>query len=74
MVDVEAFNSSDFILDYPTRFTKNNRVMGLLLSYDLNHLDPVVLILNEYVSMCEGGWEPTLVFFTSAFWTDKLRR
>jgi hypothetical protein len=49
------------MLNYPDKITTNNKVMGLLLSYDLAHIDPLVLILNEYVSMCEGGWNSTMV-------------
>jgi hypothetical protein len=60
--------------NYPTPNSKNNRVLGMMLSYSLDHVDPLMLIFNEYVSMCEGGWNPTVVLFTTGEWTDKLRR
>jgi hypothetical protein len=27
-------------------------------------LDPMMRIIEEYVSMCEGGWDPTLILHT----------
>ena len=27
----------------------------MILSYNLGHIDPLVLTINEYVSMCESG-------------------
>jgi hypothetical protein len=74
MMSSKAYNSSDFMLNCPEPFTTNNKIMGLLLSYDLCHIDPLILILNEYISMCEGGWSTTMVLFTTADWTPKLRR
>jgi hypothetical protein len=38
----------------PSPHSANNRVLGVMLSYDFGHIDPLVLILHEYVSMCEG--------------------
>jgi hypothetical protein len=74
MMSINAFNNSDFVLNYPGPNTVNNKLMGLLLSYDLCHIDPLILIVNEYTSMCEGGWNATMVLFTTADWTPKLRR
>ena len=69
-----AFNSSDMLKDYPAPLTAHNRILGMMLAYSLDHVDPLMLIFNEYVSMCEGGWLPTVVLFTTGKWTDKLRR
>ena len=74
LVAVNSFNGSQFMENYPTPFTEHNRVLGCMLSYSLNHLDPLAHIFNEYVSMCEGGWNPTIVLFTTGIWTDKIRR
>jgi hypothetical protein len=74
MMSLKAFNSSDFMLNYPAPFTANNNIMGLLLCFDFCHIDPLILIVNEYTSMCEGGWNTSMVLFTSADWTPKLRR
>ena len=43
----------DYLSDYPTRNTKYNRVLGMILNANLGHIDPMMLIINEYVSMCE---------------------
>ena len=40
---------------YPAPYTANNRVLGFILAFDYNHIDPLMLIFNEYVSMCEAG-------------------
>jgi hypothetical protein len=65
----------DSIVDpYPTPFTDNNRILGLLLNFNFGHIDPLMMIFNEYTSMCEGGWLPTVVLFTTVDWTNKLKR
>lgn len=40
---------------FPAPNTANNRVLGFILAFDYNHIDPLMLIFNEYVSMCEAG-------------------
>ena len=64
----------DLFENYPTPYTKNNRIMGMILSYNFDHIDPMMLILREYQSMCEGGWDPTLVFFSTIEWSTQIRR
>ena len=49
---------------FPTPNSDNNRVLGFILAFDYNHIDPLMLIFNEYVSMCEAGWDPTVILFT----------
>lgn len=73
-VGVSLVGAIDLMENYPTAHTKNNRIMGFILSYAYDHIDPVTLILNEYVSMCEGGWDPTVVLFTTANWTTTMHR
>lgn len=70
---VRTMETSEVMENYPTAFSDNNRILGLLLSYNLDHIDPLFLITNEYVSMCEAGWNVTFVLFTTANWTDKLK-
>lgn len=43
------------LLNYPASNSDNNRVLGMILSHNLGHIDPLVLTINEYVSMCESG-------------------
>lgn len=59
---------------YPEAHSQNNRLLGLILAYNLDHIDPLLLIFNEYVSMCEGGWNTTVVLFTTVDWSPRLRR
>lgn len=64
----------NYLEDYPTAYSKHNRVLGMILSFNLGHIDPLVLNFNEYVSMCEAGWDPTIVIFTTVPWSDTLQR
>jgi len=60
--------------NFPTANSVNNRILGMVCSYDMAHMDSVYLILNEYVSMCEGGFSPKVVLFTTADYTPPARR
>jgi hypothetical protein len=70
----QAYDPKDHLKDYPTPFTSNNRVMGFILSFNHYHIDPLMLIMNEYVSMCEAGWAPTIMIFTTVHWSLTLHR
>lgn len=58
----------------PRPFSPYNRVLGLICSYNYGHIDPLTLIFNEYLYMCEGGWDPVVVLFTTERWTAKTKR
>jgi hypothetical protein len=58
----------------PAPFTPYNRVLGLVCAYNYGHIDPLTLILNEYLYMCEGGWDPIVALFTTERWTSKVKR
>ena len=58
----------------PAPHTPYNRVLGLICSYNYGHIDPLTLILNEYLYMCEGGWDPVIALFTTERWTSKIKR
>jgi hypothetical protein len=67
---LHAYNLTTF----PVAFTEYNRIMSFILSFSYDHIDPLLLILNEFVSMCEGGWDPTVMIFTTSNWTDTMFR
>jgi hypothetical protein len=69
-----CYSNEKLMENYPTPNTKNNRIMGMLLAFNNYHIDPVLIILNEYVSMCEGRWQPTVVFFTTVHWSPTMSR
>jgi hypothetical protein len=71
---ISAFNSSILLENFPTSHTQNNRVIGFILAFNWYHIDPIIYILNEYVSMCEAGWDPTIVFFTTVHWSEAMHR
>jgi len=60
--------------NFPAPFTSHNRVLGMVCSYNMDHMDSLYLILGEYVAMCEGGFLPTIVLFTTASYTPPVRR
>jgi hypothetical protein len=47
--------------------------MGFILAYNYDHIDPMFLIFAEYVNLCESGWNPTIVIFTTTPWTPLIR-
>ncbi len=69
-----GYNPQDHMKEYPTPFSSNNRVMGFILSFNHYHIDPLMIIMNEYVSMCEAGWSPTIMIFTTVDWSLALHR
>ena len=71
---VNGYENELLMKNYPTPNSENNRIMGFILTYNYDHIDPLILIFNEYLSMCEGGWSPTVVIFTTVEWPDRLRR
>jgi hypothetical protein len=67
------FQSSD--ANYPQSFAKNNKILIMITSFNFfDHIDPIVQSLNEYVAMCEGGWNPSIIFFSSIQWSAQLYR
>ncbi len=64
----------DLMKNYPAPNTENNRVLGMILAFNHDHIDPLMLIFNEYVSMCEAGWKPSLVIFTTVHWSLQMKR
>lgn len=73
-VIISSHLNINFTENYPTAFSKNNRIIGFILAYDLDHIDPLMIIMNEYVSMCEGGWLPTIVLQTVIPWSNAMLR
>ena len=48
--------------------------MGFILSYNWDHIDPLLNCFNEYLSMCESGWNVTIVIHSTANWDSIMRR
>ena len=59
-------------LENSTYLTYGNRLLVMTLSFDLTHSDAVDLIVNEYVNMCEGGFDVTVIFYITQKWSDEL--
>ena len=58
----------------PRPHSPYNKVLGLICAYNYGHIDPLTLIFNEYLYMCEGGWDATVVLFTTEVWSEKTKR
>mmetsp|Transcript_28299 Transcript_28299/g.38967 ORF Transcript_28299/g.38967 Transcript_28299/m.38967 type:complete len:287 (+) Transcript_28299:662-1522(+) len=54
--------SEDYVKPRP--FTNNNRILSIVLSFNLDHAESIGFILRQYVSICEAGWNPTVAFLT----------
>lgn len=66
-----GFSKSHSLLNYPASNSYNNRVLGMILSHNLGHIDPLVLTINEYVSMCESG-TPALLHINNVIYFAKI--
>lgn len=55
---------------YPS--TEFNRVLIIILAYNLAHIDPVMYTLNEYLTMCEAGWNVSVTILTANAWPKNL--
>ena len=58
----------------PAPFTDHNRILSVILSYNINHFESVGVILHEYSAMCEAGWAPTVVLLTFSNYTAKMQK
>lgn len=59
---------------FPMPNSDSNRILGMVLSLNYNHMDPLVMIVDEYLSMCEGGWDPSIILFSTSDWSPPMRR
>ncbi len=55
IVSALDYNMADLTSNFPSPFSTHNKVLGMLLSFNMGHVDPLTLIVNEYTAMCEGG-------------------
>ena len=53
---------------FPKAFTPHNRVLGMILFYDWSQYDPLSIILAEFLSLCESGWDVKLAIYTTVTW------
>ena len=49
-----------------------NRILIMTLSFDLTHSDSMDEVLQEYLNMCEGGWDVTVIVYTTEAWSPDL--
>ena len=59
---------------FPAPLTSANRVLSMVVAYSLSRLDPMMHILKAQQNMCEGGWNTTVVVFTSATPSIRMRK
>ena len=54
-------------------FATRNRILGMIVSHDVHmSIDPLLLIFDQYLSMCEGGWSVSLIIYTAFPPSDRL--
>ena len=59
---------------YPAPFSTSNRVLSMVVAYSLNRMDPLMHTFRGQQNMCEGGWDNTLVIFTTARVTHRMKK
>lgn len=55
-------------------FSSKNRILCMLLSYKFFRMDSILAILHEHKSMCNAGWDVTVVIFTVVPPSVRMRR
>jgi hypothetical protein len=68
-----VFSENFFKSPQPAPFTNNNKILSMVLAYNMNHFESLIHIFDQYVSMCEGGWNPKVVLFISANYTYSVK-
>ena len=59
---------------YPAPFSKSNRILSMVVAFSLNRLDPLMHSFRAQQNMCEGGWDTTLVIFTTLKVSLRMRK
>lgn len=49
-----------------------SKLLVMTLSFDISHCDALDEILQEYLNMCEGGWDVTVIFYSTVRWSPEL--
>ena len=60
-----AKKSESSLIVWPEPHSTYNKVLGMILVFNFKRIDSIMVILNEYKSLCESGWKPTITFFTT---------
>lgn len=63
-----------YLVDFPEPYTDHNRIHIQILNFDFHHIDSLNLNLNEILSMCEGGWDPTILIYSCANYSDTIMK
>ena len=51
---LSSSNQNELIQLFPRPNSNYNTVLGMILAFNFDHIDPLVLIMSQYQSMCEG--------------------
>jgi hypothetical protein len=60
--------------DFPEPFSSANKVLSMVVAFSLSRMDPLFHIIRGQQSMCEGGWDVSLVIFTAREVSPALER
>jgi hypothetical protein len=64
--------ANDVVLS-PGPMSEKNRLLGMVSAANYNHIDPLKFILNEYVAMCESGFEVTIALISHMTWSKSMK-
>lgn len=58
-------NDSNSMKHWPEPHSSYNKILSSILVFNFKRIDSIMVIINEYKSLCESGWKPTIAFFTT---------
>jgi hypothetical protein len=59
---------------YEGSLSEKKRLLGMIYAENYNHIDPLRFILNEYVAMCESGFQVTLALISTMQWSKAMKQ
>ena len=70
---VQATKSGLEINSFPDLKSENNSLLAFIHAFDFLHLDPLLITLIEYVSLCESGWNVSIIIVSTKIWKSALQ-
>jgi hypothetical protein len=50
------------------------KVLIMILAFDLNHFKALKMVIHEYKMLCENGWNINIVIDTAVHWNNHVRK
>jgi hypothetical protein len=70
----DTWDITTAIPGYPRPHSSHNRILGMILAFNFNRIESILIALQEYKNMCEAGWMPSIHFITATTPSERLQR